>query len=104
MSRTEQMNWETVNVTGIEPGIEVVLKGELVEEIVLPAIAILHQTLFGEDSVTERIVLGVLDMGTGEIFAAEPEQVVTVLLDDGDDTGDGEAGVEPLFLGDSNDE
>jgi hypothetical protein len=41
-------------------------------QILLPAIAILHQTLFSDESITERIVLGVLDVGSGEITAVDP--------------------------------
>ena len=61
MSKTEQMEWETVSVTAIPTGIEVLCKREGVQ-ILLPAIAILHQTLFSDESITERIVLGVLDV------------------------------------------
>ena len=81
MSKTEANSWKTVNVVSIPPGIEVVIKGEGKDdgaEIVLPAIAILHQTLFGAENVTERIVLGVLDVNNGQIMAVEPEQVAGV--------------------------
>jgi hypothetical protein len=69
-------------------GIEVAMKREG-EEVVLPAIAILHQALFGEESVTERIVLGILDLDSGEISAVERENVAGVSTpwfdDDSDD-------------------
>jgi hypothetical protein len=62
MSKTEQTGWETVSVTAIPPGIEVALKTGNEKgdggEILLPAIAILHQTLFSDESVTERIITG----------------------------------------------
>ena len=79
MSKTEpNENWETVQVVSIPPGMEVMKKSEGEEKIVLPAIAILHQTLFSSDSVTERIVLAILNVNTGEIMSAEPGEVLGV--------------------------
>ena len=67
----------------------------------MPAIAILHQTLFGEESFTERIVLGVLDVNNGQIMAASPDEVVAVdvpwLYDE--DQDDEDAGVSGFVLG-----
>ena len=45
------------------------------------------------ESVDERIVLGILDVGTGEISAVEQDEVVSVDLpwlddDDDDEVGD----------------
>lgn len=77
MSKTDPNGWETVSVTAIPRGIEVVPKSNDKGEILFPAIAILHQTLFSEESVTERIVLGILDVRTGEISAAEPDTVAS---------------------------
>ena len=104
MSKTEANAWETVSVTAISPGVEVLIKvrnGEHDgEEILLPAIAILHQTLFGEESITERIVLGILDVNTGEIMAASPDEVVAVDVPwcEDDDQDDANAGVSGFRL------
>ncbi len=101
MSKTEEMQWETVNVTAIPPGIDVVMKAEG-GEIVLPAIAILHQTKFGEESVDERIVLGVLDMGNGQLMAASPDDVVAVVSEwfDGEDQEDSQESALDWHVGD----
>ena len=105
MSKTEANSWETASVTPIPPGIDVLIKirdGEHDgEEVLLPALVVLHQTLFGEESITERIVLGVLDVNTAEIMAAEPDEVVTVMSDwfDGGDEGDGDEASNGSGLG-----
>jgi hypothetical protein len=102
MSKTEQQaDWETLNVVSIPMGIEVVMKireegGGINDggEVILPAIALLHQSLMTGEIVSERIVLGVLDMDNGSIMAAEPEQVVEVIVmgDEGDDQDGAEDG------------
>ena len=105
MSKTEANEWETVSVTAIPPGIDVLMKIRAGEhdglEVLLPALVVLHQTLFGEESVTERIVLGILDVNTGEIMAADPSEVVAVDVPwcEDDDEEPPNAGMDRVVLG-----
>jgi hypothetical protein len=112
MSRSEEMSWHTISVTSIAPGIEVAMTAVETGEgvIVLPAIAILHQSRETPDSIEERIVLGILNLDSGEIVAVEPENVGGIDVpwlgdeDDSDDTvGEffGEAGIQGFSLGES---